>query len=245
MAMEPGWYPDPFSSGGYVRWWDGERWGASTSVGTTAPSAQPPGAPVPLPPPPPAMPPPPGYPASGYPGTGYAAAPDPRLAGIALAPWVSRAAARLIDSFIEGLIALPFLLWLVWPAVQRFVESVPSDGSAPSQEAMTALQVDLLSVSTWITVISVVISALYQLPQNKAWGRTLGKRALGIRIRPLAADVPLSWGQVIARWGVFEAFSIVLGGLPLLLDCLWPLWDKPWQQALHDKAAKTIVVRSR
>ena len=238
MAMEPGWYPDPFSSGGYVRWWDGERWGASTSVGTTAPSAGPPGAPVPLPPPPPA------FPAGAYAGAGYAAA-DPRIAGVLLAPWVSRAAARLLDSFLEGLLALPFMLWLVWPSVQRFVDSVPADGSAPSQAAMTALQADLLSVSTSITVISVVVSALYQLPQNKAWGRTLGKRALGLRIRPLAADVPLSWGQVIARWGVFEAFSIVLGGLPLLIDCLWPLWDKPWQQALHDKAAKTIVVPTR
>jgi len=244
MAMEPGWYPDPFSSGGYVRWWDGERWGASTSVGTTAPSAGPPGAPVPLPPPPPALPPPPAFPAGAYAGAGYAAA-DPRIAGVLLAPWVSRAAARLLDSFLEGLLALPFMLWLVWPSVQRFVDSVPADGSAPSQAAMTALQADLLSVSTSITVISVVVSALYQLPQNKAWGRTLGKRALGLRIRPLAADVPLSWGQVVARWGVFEACSVVLGGLPLLLDCLWPLWDKPWQQALHDKAAKTIVVRTR
>ena len=240
MAMEPGWYPDPFSSGGYVRWWDGERWGASTSVGTTAPTSSTPGAPVPLPPPPPAMPQAPGYPGAAYgSGAGTAVAPIP------LASWISRAMARLLDGFIEALIATPFVLWLVWPAVQRFVESIPTDGSQPSQAAMSSLQSDLLNVSTSITVISVVISMLYQLPQNKAWGRTLGKRALGIRIRPLAADLPLSWGQVIARWGVFEAFSIVLGGLPLLLDCLWPLWDKPWRQALHDKAAKTIVVPTR
>jgi len=240
MAMEPGWYPDPFSSGGYVRWWDGERWGASTSVGTTAPTSSSPGAPVPLPPPPPAMPPPP-----GYPGASYAANPVGLVAPIPLATWISRAMARLLDGFIEALIATPFVLWLVWPSVQRFVESIPTDGAQPTQESMTALQTDLLSVSTTITVISVVVSLLYQLPQNKAWGRTLGKRALGIRIRPLAADLPLSWGQVIARWGVFEAFSIVLGGLPLLLDCLWPLWDKPWRQALHDKAARTIVVPTR
>ena len=240
MAMEPGWYPDPFSSGGYVRWWDGERWGASTSVGTTAPTSSTPGAAVPLPPPPPAMPPPP-----GYPGASYAAGPAGLVAPIPLASWISRAMARLLDGFIEALIATPFVLWLVWPSVRRFFESVPLDGSQPTQEAMTALQSDLLSVSTSITVISVVVSMLYQLPQNKAWGRTVGKRALGIRIRPLAADVPLSWGQVIARWGVFEAFSIVLGGLPLLIDCLWPLWDKPWRQALHDKAAKTIVVPTR
>ena len=50
---------------------------------------------------------------------------------------------------------------------------------------------------------------------------------------------------MLARWGVFEACSIVLAGLPLLVDCLWPLWDRPWQQALHDKAAKTIVVPTR
>lgn len=240
MAMEPGWYPDPFSSGGYVRWWDGERWGASTSVGTTAPTSSTPGAPVPLPPPPPAMPPPPGYPGASYAGGASALG-----APVPLATWISRAMARLLDGFIEALIATPFVLWLVWPSVQRFIESVPTDGSQPTQESMTALQSDLIGVSTSITVISVVVSMLYQLPQNKAWGRTLGKRALGIRIRPLAADVPLSWGQVVARWGVFEAFSIVLGGLPLLLDCLWPLWDKPWQQALHDKAAKTIVVPTR
>ena len=76
-------------------------------------------------------------------------------------------------------------------------------------------------------------------------GRTLGKRALGLRIRPLAADVPLTWGQVVVRWGVFEACSIVLGGLPLLLDCLWPLWDKPWRQALHDKTARTVTTKLR
>ena len=232
MAMEPGWYPDPFSSGGYVRWWDGERWGASTSVGTTAPTSNAPGNPVPMPPPP--------APAS-YGGAGYAEA-RPDAPPIPLATWPQRAAARILDSLIEGVIALPFVMWLVWPAVQRFVEAVPTNGSAPSQEAMTALQGDLLAVSTTITVIAVVVSLLYQAPQNKRWGRTVGKRALGIRIRPFAADGPLTWGQVLSRWAVFEVFSLIAGGLLLIIDCLWPLWDKPWRQALHDKVARTIVV---
>jgi uncharacterized RDD family membrane protein YckC len=232
MAMEPGWYPDPFSSGGYVRWWDGERWGASTSAGTTAPTSNAPGNPVPMPPPP--------APAS-YGGAGYAEA-RPDAPPIPLATWPQRAAARILDSLIEGVIALPFVLWLVWPAVQRFVDAVPTDGSAPSQEAMTALQGDLLAVSTTITVIAVVVSLLYQAPQNKRWGRTVGKRALGIRIRPFAADGPLTWGQVLSRWAVFEVFSLIAGGLLLIIDCLWPLWDKPWRQALHDKVARTIVV---
>ena len=237
MAMEPGWYPDPFSSGGYVRWWDGQRWGASTSVETTAPTSSVPGAPVPMPPPAP-MPPPPGPVAPAY------GAP-PGVAPFPLATWGARAVARIIDSFITGLIALPFVLWLVWPGVQRFIDSVPADGSAPTDAAMTALQGDLLAVSTSITVITLVISLVYEVPQNKAWGRTLGKRALGLRIRPLAADLPLSWGQVLARWGSFEAFSVIAGGLLLVIDLLWPLWDRPWRQAVHDKIARTIVVPTR
>ena len=237
MAMEPGWYPDPFSSGGYVRWWDGQRWGVSTSVETTAPTSSPPGAPVPMPPPP-ALPPPPGPMAPVY-GAPAGVAPFP------LAAWGARAVARIIDSFVTGLITLPFILWLVWPSVQRFIDSIPDGATAPTDAAMSALQADLLAVSTSVTVITLLVSFLYEVPQNKAWGRTLGKRALGLRIRPLAADVPLTWGQVLARWGSFEAFSVVAGGLLLVVDLLWPLWDRPWRQAVHDKIARTIVVPTR
>ena len=27
------------------------------------------------------------------------------------------------------------------------------------------------------------------------------------------------------------------------VDGLWQLWDKPYQQTLHDKAAKTVVIK--
>ena len=39
--------------------------------------------------------------------------------------------------------------------------------------------------------------------------------------------------------------QLVIGFVFVLIDCLWPLWDKPWQQAIHDKAAKTVVVPKR
>jgi hypothetical protein len=28
-----------------------------------------------------------------------------------------------------------------------------------------------------------------------------------------------------------------------LIDGFWQLWDKPFQQTLHDKAAQTVVVK--
>jgi uncharacterized RDD family membrane protein YckC len=61
---------------------------------------------------------------------------------------------------------------------------------------------------------------------------------------------PLSWGTVLLRWvtqniaGVFAVVPVVgtLASVYPLLDALWPLWDSR-KQALHDKAARTNVVR--
>ena len=233
MSMEPGWYPDPFSSGGYVRWWDGQKWGASTSTGTAAPSSYEPGTPELLPPPPP-MPAPPG-------ARAYRAEQAP----FPLATWGARAGARILDSLIEGLISAPLVIWLLWPSLQTFFESVPTDGSAPSDATTAAFQSDVLAFSWRFTVISLVVSFLYQVPQNVRWGRTIGKRALGLRIRPLAIDGPLTLIQAAIRWGTYSAFAIIAGGGLLVIDLLWPLWDKPWRQAIHDKTARTVVVPTR
>jgi len=64
----------------------------------------------------------------------------------------------------------------------------------------------------------------------------------GIRVRPMAEDRRPSLGEAATRTGVIAGGWLVAGGFFMLLDDLWPLWDKPWQQALHDKAAKTVVV---
>jgi uncharacterized RDD family membrane protein YckC len=75
-----------------------------------------------------------------------------------------------------------------------------------------------------------------------AYGRTVGKRVLGIRIRMLADDRTPDLSTALIRWALFTAGTVIAGGPFLLLDGLWPLWDKPWRQALHDKLAKTVVV---
>lgn len=233
MSMEPGWYPDPFSSGGYVRWWDGQRWGASTSVGATELVGGQPGAPVPLPPPMPPL-------------SGRGPSADGReQAPFALATWGSRAVARIIDALIEGAITTPFVLWLIWPAMQRYLDAAPADGSAPSDAVMTAFRTDVLAVSWQFTLISAAVSFAYQVPQNVRWGRTVGKRILRIRIRPLAEDVPLSWGRATIRWATYTVGVTLTNGLFGLVDYLWPLWDRPWRQALHDKTARTVVVPTR
>ncbi len=72
-------------------------------------------------------------------------------------------------------------------------------------------------------------------------GQTLGKRALGIAVRDEEAHGRIGYGRALGRW-LTGVFLWSLFGFGLLLDCLWPLWDKR-KQALHDKVARSIVVR--
>lgn len=242
MAMDPGWYADPFGGGGYVRWWDGERWGPSTAAPVGA--VVEPGRPVALPPPAPSPGAAPTYPAAPAAPGGAPAYAEAAAAGVELAAWGQRAAARVIDALIESVLQLPFVLVLIWPAMRDLIGAMPSGGGAVPQATVQAFVDQVTGLTLELTVVSVVVTFLYQVPQNVRWGQTLGKRVLGIRIRMKAADARPGWGPATVRWGTLTAFSLVSPVL-VLIDYLWPLWDKPWRQALHDKTARTIVVLAR
>jgi len=95
----------------------------------------------------------------------------------------------------------------------------------------------LLAVGT-----TLALQLAYEVVLTAVWGMTLGKRAVGIRVRSIDEDRLPTWLESLLRAGVMLLGSAVGSGVFTLLDYLWPLWDKPWQQALHDKVAHTIVV---
>ena len=73
-------------------------------------------------------------------------------------------------------------------------------------------------------------------------GQTLGKKVMKIRVMPIDPSRTLTRGMAVKRYLVqFVACAFV----PFLsyVDGLWQLWDKPYQQTLHDKAAQTVVVK--
>lgn len=254
MTMARGWYSDPFSSA-YLRWWDGERWTSTTVVAGQGPPPPPPGSP-PAPPAAPAAPavspyaPPPTYgqpppPGQQPPWGAYSAPPWPtqqQVATFPLASWGSRFAARLIDWLILAVVLLPVGVALLWGPFRDFINTLPTDGRVPSQQVIRDFYAQIFGRVMALTVLSLVLQFVYEVPQLVAYGRTPGKRLMGLRIRPLAEDRLLTWREATIRWGVVALGSIVGGGLFTLLDDLFPLWDKPWQQTLHDKAAKTVVV---
>ncbi|MEJ8644129.1 RDD family protein [Streptomyces sp. MS1.HAVA.3] len=76
---------------------------------------------------------------------------------------------------------------------------------------------------------------LYEALPTARWGRTPGKKLLGVRVLAASTQRPPSFGAALRRWLVY-AFL----GLP---GSLWCLVDRPRRQAWHDKAAKTYVAR--
>jgi uncharacterized RDD family membrane protein YckC len=80
-------------------------------------------------------------------------------------------------------------------------------------------------------------------------GQTVGMMAVGVRaVREGTTDV-VGYGAALGRALVEQilrllgAASIILG-VVWLVDMLFPLWDKK-RQTLHDKVAKTVVLRVR
>jgi uncharacterized RDD family membrane protein YckC len=76
---------------------------------------------------------------------------------------------------------------------------------------------------------------------GKEPGQTLGKKALGIRVRHAEQDRAIGYGASAGRYLITFVFGIFY--IPALLDYLWPLWDSR-NQSLHDKVANSIVVRT-
>ncbi|MFE2275241.1 RDD family protein [Streptomyces lavendulae] len=202
----------------------------------------PPGGGSPPPPPPPPgggyPPPPPPYGGGGdpYGGGGGYGMPDP-LAGMPpLADFGRRLTARIIDLFIVGvplfLIQLPF-------GRNRYM--VDTDRGEDVSEVITKSYNG--SGLLW-TLISIVAYVGYDWLMTKQSGRTVGKKVMGLRVAMLNdGSVPpsnASLGRAAVLW------------IPTLVCCfcLWPLAlivsmlvDKPYRQGLHDKVAKTVVVK--
>jgi uncharacterized RDD family membrane protein YckC len=132
--------------------------------------------------------------------------------------WWRRGGALVIDNLL-----------LLIPAVGFFaLVFVPSD--------VVAAIAAFLAFFFWL-----VFPFIYFTYCHGKWGQTIGKRALGIRVRRDRQEEPVSYGAAFGRYAIVFVFAIFT--IPLLLDYLFPLWDSK-KQSLHDKVANSIVVRA-
>jgi uncharacterized RDD family membrane protein YckC len=133
---------------------------------------------------------------------------------------------RLIAAIIDGLIVYA-VIWLVTTPILGF--GTMYEGSFGRQTAAN--------------LIAGVVAFLYYVLQHGTWGQTLGKRAMSLRVVRADDGGAISYGQ--AAWRLLFAYLISLAtcGIGGLIDVAWILWDRR-RQALHDKVARTVVVRA-
>lgn len=239
MTSQPGWHPDPvppqYGQPAQLRYWDGTRWTEHTAP------AQPPAATQ-------------QYAAAQV----YAGAQQPATTpdGVPLAGWWVRVGAFVLDSLLLGiigvLVAFPwwrdtFNIYTDW-----FEELLNSSTTTSGQPDTAQLQRDLARPLAIIVVINLALGFAYNVGFLMWKQATPGKLMLGLRVRLRETPGPMPLGTVLLRWvaqfavGIFGIVPYVgsITGIYSILDYLWPLWDDK-KQAIHDKIAKTNVVRVR
>lgn len=208
-------------------------------------------------PPPPGPPPGAGQQPYGQPGYGqqpYGAAPGAEAYGAPgygagpmgtppLADAGKRFLARLLDGLIvgvpTGIIGYIIMFAMLASAMDDMMQS-----SFAGQPASPPVGAVWGGVFVYILIVFGGYFLYDWLMHAFAGGQTVGKKVVKIRVVRLDG-APLSAGSVAARSAVFALPPLVLGcgGLFYLINVLSLLWDKPYQQCYHDKAAKTVVVQ--
>lgn len=149
-----------------------------------------------------------------------------------------RLAARLVDTVVLAGVTTGAALPLGTRAVDHIDEKI--DAAKLSGHTVTVWLLD----GTTATYLGIVLAVLllfgvvYEALPTARWGRTLGKKLCGLQVRDIEAHEPPSFGRALGRWLVYSVPGLLVVGL---VGVLWCLFDRPWHQCWHDKAAHTFV----
>lgn len=149
-----------------------------------------------------------------------------------------RLAARLIDTVVLGGVAAVAAVPLGIKAVDHVNDKI--DEAKLSGETVTVWLLDG-TTSTYLGIVLAVLllfGVVYEALPTAKWGRTLGKKLLGLEVRDIEAHEPPAFGAALRRWLVYSVPGLLAVGV---VGVLWCLFDRPWHQCWHDKAANTFV----
>lgn len=234
MDVPAGWHPDPLppqpGQPPQLRYWDGTRWTEHTSPIQPVHQAY-------------------------YGGPAYGGGPT-TPDGVPLAGWWARVGATVIDSLILMVIYavcwIPFYGQLV-DAYNDYLDELETSLDNGTSTPMFGISGDLAATFAIMGAVGVVVSLVWTVAWLRTKQATPGKMALGLQVRLRDAPGQMSYRTILVRWLTQTGAPGVVGLVPVignftflytLLDSLWPLWDDK-NQAIHDKAAKTNVVRVR
>ena len=161
-----------------------------------------------------------------------------------LADFGTRLVAYIIDVALVSAVAFVLAIPGFVVVIRRLPD--PNDYAYSSDytpgEFFADFFVPFLLLELGLVVLILVLYYLYDVEYMHRSGQTLGKRVMKIRVVPIDPSRGLTRGMAAKRYLVQYVGGCVVPFFSYL-DGLWQLWDKPYQQTLHDKAAQTVVVK--
>ncbi|GGJ97862.1 hypothetical protein GCM10010123_29930 [Pilimelia anulata] len=197
----------------------------------------------------------PGQPGHGQPGP-YPGVPAYRgplppaiVHGLPVAPLGARFVARVIDVGAVGMLALVVNSWFLYRAGELLIP-IWREVIAASQRGDVYRAPPPPELDTYLMLILGITTALwaaYEIPALAFGNRTLGKRLAGIQVVRLDRAGPIGVGRALLRWNPLGLATLLwccgcLGPVLQFIDCVAVLYNRPLRQALHDRAAMTVVV---
>jgi len=162
--------------------------------------------------------------------------------GRPLADFGTRLLSYLIDGAIVGGIALVVIMPVFAVVILRLMPDAASGYDPPSDEVFTDFVLPMLLVELGVLLLLVVGYYIYFVEMMYRSGQTVGKKLMKIRVVPLEPGATLTRGMAAQRYLIQFVVAMIVPFFSYL-DGFWQLWDKPYQQTLHDKVAKTVVVK--
>lgn len=144
-----------------------------------------------------------------------------------------RLLARILDGVILG---LP--LYLISDAIFGFTDDWVIDFEAEIVE--TPIPVSVL-------VLWFVIGAVYEIGMVGTWGRTVGKMICGLTVTRMDGVTLPGFGPATIRYAITLLYGLPVVpavGFLLSIATIVMAFATPLRQTLHDKGARTVVVRS-
>ena len=98
--------------------------------------------------------------------------------------------------------------------------------------------------SFWQDLIYALVYFAYDGYMLTTRGQTFGKKWMKIRVAMLDSGTNPAGSPGWTRAAVYSLPPVVpcCGAVFWLVNVVWCLWDNPYHQCLHDKAARTVVV---
>ncbi|MFG3368981.1 RDD family protein [Streptomyces sp. NPDC048156] len=149
-----------------------------------------------------------------------------------------RLAARLIDSVVLGAVTAVVAVPLGTKAVDHIDGKIDAAKASGRQATVWLLDGTTGTYLGIVLAVLLVAGVLYEALPTAKWGRTLGKKVCGLQVRDIEEHAAPMFGAALRRWLVYSVTGLLAIGV---VGVLWCLFDRPWRQCWHDKAARTFV----